>query len=131
MMSEDIHMKLPGADHPITITPNPGRVRVHFNGRVIADTTRALSLREADLPMVRYVPREDADMSLLERSEHKTHCPYKSDAAYYTIRVDGRNAENAVWTYEEPYPAVSAIKGYLAFYPERVDSIEEGLEGKA
>ncbi len=118
-------MKTPGSDHPITITPNPKRVRVRFNGRVIADTTRALTLHEASLLPVQYLPREDADMSLLERSRHSTHCPYKSDAAYYSIRVDGRTAENAVWTYEEPYAAVAAIKGYLAFYPDRVDAIEE------
>lgn len=118
-------MKHPGIDHPIAITPNPKRVRVHFNGRVIADTTHALILHEANLPPVQYLPREDADMSLLERSQHGTHCPYKNNAAYYSIRVDGCTAENAVWTYEEPYPAVAAIKEYLAFYPDRVDGIEE------
>ena len=112
-------------NHPITIAPNPHRVRVIFNGRVVADTTRALTLREANLPPVQYVPREDADMSLLERTAEKTHCPYKNDAAYYTIQAGGRVAENAVWTYEEPYPAVAAIKGHLAFYPDRVDRIEE------
>lgn len=112
-------------EHPITIEPNPSRVRVLFNGRVVADTTRALTLKEASLPAVQYIPREGADMSLLERTAHQTHCPYKSDAAYYTIRVAGRAAENAVWTYEDPYPAVAAIKGHLAFYPDRVDGIEE------
>jgi uncharacterized protein (DUF427 family) len=113
-------------DHPITIEPNPNRVRVLFNGRVVADTTRALTLKEASLPAaVQYIPREDADMSLLERTAHTTHCPHKSNAAYYTIRADGRAAENAVWTYEDPYPAVAAIKGHLAFYPDRVDRIEE------
>src|SRR5712671_3683477 len=110
---------------PITITPNARRVRVLFNGRVVAETTRALTLRESTLPPVQYIPREDADMSLLERTAHKTHCPYKSDAAYYTIRAGGRASENAVWTYEDPYPAVAAIKGHLAFYPDRVDRIEE------
>src|SRR5712664_2675094 len=109
----------------ITIEPNPNRVRVLFTGRVVANTSRALTLREASLPAVQYIPREDADMSLLERTAHKTHCPHKSDAAYYSIRTGGRAAENAVWTYEEPYPAVAAIKGHLAFYPDRVDRIEE------
>ena len=113
------------ADHPITIEPNRKRVRVLFEGRVVADTARALTLKEASLPPVQYIPREDADMSLLERTAHKTHCPYKSDAAYYTIRAGGRAAENAVWTYENPFPAVAAIKGHLAFYPDRVDRIEE------
>jgi len=111
--------------HRITIEPNPKRVRVVFNGRVVADTTRALTLREATLPPVQYVPRDDADMSLMERTDHRTHCPFKSDASYFTIRADGRVAENAVWTYEEPYPGVAAIKDHLAFYPDRVDRIEE------
>ncbi len=110
---------------PITIEPNPKRVRVVFNGRVIADTARALTLKEVDLPAVQYLPRADADMSLLERTGHKTHCGYKGDAAYYTIRAGGKTAENAVWTYEDPYPAVRAIKGHLSFYPDRVDTIEE------
>jgi uncharacterized protein (DUF427 family) len=118
-------MKLPGPDHPITIEPNPKRVRVMLNGRVVADSTRALTLREASLRPVQYIPRADADMSLLVRSTHASHCPYKGDAAYYSLRVDGRTAENAVWTYETPYPAMAAIKGHLAFYPERVDRIEE------
>ena len=100
-------------------------MRVLFNGRVIADTTRALTLREATLPPVQYIPREDADMSLLERTTHATHCPYKNDAAYYTIRASGRVSETAVWTYEDPYPGVAAIKNHLAFYPNRVDGIEE------
>jgi len=114
-------------EHPITVQPNPNRVRVLFNGRVIADTTRALTMKEGSYPAVQYVPREDADMSLLERTTHRSHCPHKSDAdaAYYTIRADGRAAENAVWTYEEPYPVVAAIKDHLAFYPDRVDRIEE------
>jgi uncharacterized protein (DUF427 family) len=122
-------MKLPGPDHPITIAPNPKRVRVTFNGRVVADSTRALTLREASLRPVQYIPRDDADMRLLVRSAHATHCPYKGDAAYYSLRVDGRTAENAVWTYETPYPAMAAIKGYLAFYPDRVDRIEEEAVG--
>jgi uncharacterized protein (DUF427 family) len=109
----------------ITIEPNPKRVRVVFNGRMIANTTRALTMREGTYPPVQYVPREDADMSLLERTSHRTHCPYKSDASYYTIRADGKAAENAVWSYEDPFPGVAAIKGHLAFYPDRVDRIEE------
>ncbi len=110
---------------PITITPNARRVRVLFNGRVVAETTRALTLRESTLPPVQYIPREDADMSLLERTAHKSYCPFKNEASYYTIRADGRSAENAVWTYETPYPRVAAIKDHLAFYPDRVDRIEE------
>jgi uncharacterized protein (DUF427 family) len=118
-------MKIPNADHPITIEPNPKRVAVKFNGRVIADTTRALTLREANLAAVQYIPRKDVDMTVLERTTHASHCPYKGDAAYYSIRIGEREAKNAVWTYEEPYPAVAAIKEHVAFYPDRVDRIEE------
>ena len=118
-------MKLPGPDHPITIAPNAKRVRVTFGGQVIADTAHALSLKEASYPAVFYIPRADAKMDLLKKTDHTTHCPYKGDAAYYSLSVDGRTAENAVWTYEAPYPAAAAIKDHLAFYPARVDRIEE------
>ena len=84
-----------------------------------------MALFEAAYPAVQYVPREDADMSLLERTAHKTHCPYKGDANYFSIKTGDRTAENAVWTYEAPFPAVAEIAGYLAFYPSRVDSIDE------
>src|ERR1700733_9764033 len=114
-------MKIPGPDHPITIAPNPGRGRGGFKGRVVADTRRALRLREASLPAVQYVPRADADMAAFVRTAHASHCPYKGDAAYFTLSVDGREAPNAVWTYEAPYAAVAGIKDHLAFYPSRVD----------
>jgi len=118
-------MRVPGPDHPIAIATNPRRVVVSFNGRTIADTTAALELREASLPPVQYIPRADVDMSLLRRTPHASHCPFKGDAAYYSIEADGRTAENAVWTYEAPYPAVAAIKDRVAFYPSRVDAIDE------
>ena len=118
-------VKTPGPDHPITIEPNPARVVVSVGGRVVADTRAALSLRESTYPAVQYVPPGDVDASLLERTDHTTYCPYKGDCAYYSITVDGSTAKNAVWTYEAPYDAVAEIKGYLAFYPDRVDSIEE------
>ena len=118
-------MKLPGPDHPITIVPNARRVRVTFAGRAIADTTRALILTEASYKPVIYSPRADADMSLLTSTDNRTHCPYKGDASYFSITADGRSAENAVWSYELPFPAMAEIKEYLAFYPNRVDAIEE------
>ena len=118
-------MKVPGPDHPITITRNTGRVRVTFAGKVIADSTRALTLKEADYPPVQYIPREDADMGLLKATTHVTICPYKGEASYFSIAVDGRVSENAVWSYETPYPAMAEIAGHLAFYPSRVDKIEE------
>lgn len=117
-------MKLPGPDHPIVIAPTGKRVRVLLGGKVVADSTRALTLREAKYPAVQYIPRADADMSLYRRTAHYTHCPYKGDASYYTLQVDGREAKNAVWSYEQPFPAMAEIKEYLAFYPDRVDKIE-------
>jgi uncharacterized protein (DUF427 family) len=118
-------MKTPGPDHPITVTANPNQVRVTFNGRIIADSRRALTLRESTYPPVLYIPREDVQMDLFERSSHASHCPYKGDAAYYSLRVGDRVAKNAVWTYEHPYPAMAEIAGKLAFYPKLVDAIEE------
>ena len=118
-------MKLPGPDHPITILANSKRVRVEFNGRVVADTRHALTLEETSLRPVHYIPRADVDMATLVRSPHKTHCPYKGDAAYYSLSVDGRAAQNAAWTYEAPYPHMAQIKEHLAFYPDRVDRILE------
>jgi uncharacterized protein (DUF427 family) len=116
-------MKLPGPDHPITITPAKGRVVVCFGGEVIADTTHALELREASYPAVLYIPRTDARMSHFTRTAHSTHCPYKGDASYFDLAAGGAKAGNAVWSYEEPYPAMAAIKDHLAFYPQQV-SIE-------
>jgi uncharacterized protein (DUF427 family) len=116
-------MKQPGPDHPITVTPTRGRVTVTVAGHVVADTTRALTLQEASYKPVQYIPRQDVDMTLLARTEHATYCPYKGDAAYYSIPAGGERAANAVWTYEAPYDAVAEIKGHLAFYPDRVDRI--------
>jgi uncharacterized protein (DUF427 family) len=118
-------IKIPGADHPIAITPNPSRVIVSVAGRVIADTREAMTLREGSYPAVQYIPRKDVDMALLERTDHATYCPYKGDCAYYSIPLGGLRSANAVWTYEQPFAAVAAIKDHLAFYPDRVDAIEE------
>jgi uncharacterized protein (DUF427 family) len=117
-------MKIPGPDHPITIAANPKRVRVTLGGVVIADSTDALMLKEASYPAVNYVPRKDANMALLARTERVTHCPYKGDANYFNVVADGKTAENAIWTYETPFPAMTEITGHLAFYPDKV-KIEE------
>lgn len=116
--------KIPGPDHPITIERNPARVTVTVAGRVIADTRNALILSEASYPPVQYIPRADVDMSLLERTQHATYCPYKGDCSYYSIPSGGTKSANAVWTYEAAYPAVAAINGHLAFYPDRVEKLE-------
>jgi uncharacterized protein (DUF427 family) len=122
-------VKIPGPDHPITIAANPARVVVKAAGRVIADTRAALTLREASYPAVQYIPRNDVDMSLLTRTDHATYCPFKVDCAYYSIPSAGEKGANAVWTYEQPYESVEQIKDHLAFYPDRVDAIEERTQG--
>jgi uncharacterized protein (DUF427 family) len=113
-------MKIPGPDHPIAITPTPGRVRVSAQGVVIADSAKALTLTEASYPAVQYIPREDAQMELMSRSDRVTHCPYKGDANYFSIAAGGELIENAIWSYEQPFPAMAEIGGYLAFYPDKV-----------
>jgi uncharacterized protein (DUF427 family) len=118
-------IKVPGPDHPIAIERNPARVVVTVEGRIVADTRNALTLREAHYPAVQYIPREDIDMALFARTDHTTYCPYKGDAAYFSIPLGGERATNAVWSYEVPYEGVAAIKDHLAFYPDRVDAIEE------
>src|SRR5579875_2786811 len=113
-------VKIPGPDHPITIEPHDGQVVVRAGERVIADTTNALELREASYPTVLYVPLADVDGETLTRSETTTHCPYKGDASYYSVRAGDGLIEDVVWTYEHPYDAVAEIRGHVAFYPDRV-----------
>ena len=117
-------IKIPGPEHPISVERNSSRVVVSVAGRVIADTREALTLHEADYPAVQYIPRKDVDMAQLTRSDRTTYCPYKGDAAYFSIPVGGERSIDAVWSYETPYAAVTGIKDHLAFYPDRVDAIE-------
>lgn len=123
-------IKLPGPDHPIAIAPNPARITVSVAGRIIADTREALTLKEAAYPPVQYIPRKDVDMTQLQRTTHQTYCPYKGECACYSIPAGEQRSVNAVWTYETPFAAVSAIREYLAFYPDRVDAIETLSEGR-
>src|SRR5579871_4270162 len=116
--------KIPGPDHPISITPTRERITVTVAGRRIADTREALTLKEASYPPVHYIPLKDVDMTRLKRTSHHTYCPYKGECAYYSIPDGGERSVNAVWTYEAPYDAVSQIRGYLAFYPHRVDAVQ-------
>ena len=121
-------VRIPGPDHPISITPARERVIVTVAGRRIADTRESLILKEASYAPVHYIPRKDVDMSRLQRSEQQTYCPYKGECAYYSIPTGGERSINAVWTYEAPYPAVSQIREHLAFYADRVDAIQIAVE---
>ena len=118
-------VKIPSAEHPITIEPNAGRVRILVGGKVIADSRNVLTMRECDYSPVHYIPRSDVDMTQLARTDNASYCPYKGDASYYSVAAGGDRAVNAVWTYEAPFDAVASIKDRLAFYPDRVDAIEE------
>ena len=117
------YKKYPG--HRIGTKPASVRVSVTFKGEVIADTRNAIALEEAMsgstvAPIVYYIPRKDVKMDRLVRSSHRTHCPFKGDASYFSFK-DG--PDNAVWSYEQPYDEMSVIKDLLAFYPDKVDSI--------
>ncbi|MFN8032583.1 MAG: DUF427 domain-containing protein [Mycobacterium sp.] len=114
-------MKQPTADHPIAITPVSGRVQVRVNGELVADTRAALGLQESTYPVVHYIPIGDVDPKVLDRSESRTFCPYKGEAGYYNVTVGHLTVEDAIWAYEQPYPAVAAIAGHIAFYPNKAD----------
>jgi uncharacterized protein (DUF427 family) len=107
--------------HTVTTEPCCKRIRVEFNGEIVADTTRALYLFESRLTPVYYIPLEDVRGDVLERTEHSTHCPYKGDAIYWDVVVGERRAENAVWAYPQPIDAVPELAGYAAFYWNRMD----------
>ncbi|WP_078293752.1 DUF427 domain-containing protein [Mycobacterium sp. D16R24] len=112
---------VPGPDHPIDIVPSNTRVVVTSGDRTIADTTNALRLQEATYPPVYYLPPDAVNWEVLQRTDTHTYCPYKGEASYYSVHTSEGTIEDAVWTYEDPYPAVSQITRHLAFYPNRVD----------
>ena len=115
-------VKEPSAGHPITIEPTNGRVQVRVNGELVADSTAALELREATLPAVQYIPIVDVVQDRLTRTDTSTHCPFKGDASYYSVTTSaGETVKDVIWTYEEPYPAVAAIVGHVAFYPNKAE----------
>jgi uncharacterized protein (DUF427 family) len=112
----------PSAGHPITIEPTGGRVQVRVNGELVADTTAALVLQEATLPAVQYIPLADVAQDRLTRTDTSTYCPFKGDASYYSVTTSaGDTVADAIWFYEEPYPAVAAIAGHVAFYPNKAE----------
>ena len=114
------------AEHPghrVEVEPCPKRVKVLFGGETVADSRKALRLEEKGHAAVHYFPREDVRWDLLERTTRKTFCPFKGEASYWTLRVGGRVAENAVWSYQAPFDEVSNIRDHMAFYGDRVDGI--------
>ena len=125
----DKPVRQPGPKHPITVTPNHNRIVVTVAGKVIADTRSALTLQEASYPPVQYVPLTDVDQESLERTATGSYCPYKGEASYYSIPLGGDKAVDAVWEYQNPHPPVAALKGHVAFYPDRVDSIDVEADG--
>lgn len=115
-------IKEPSAGHPITIEPTKGRVQVRVNGELVADTTAALELREATLPVVQYIPMRDVVQDRLTRTNTSSYCPFKGEASYYSVTgAAGDTVEDVIWTYEQPYPAVKAIAGHVAFYPNKAE----------
>jgi uncharacterized protein (DUF427 family) len=115
--------RIPGPDHPITIGRANGRVTVKVNGHIMADTDKALTLREASYPEVFYIPMDDVDKSAIEPSTRTSYCPYKGEASYFSIPAGGEKSNDAIWMYADPYASVAEIKNHVAFYPNRVDSI--------
>jgi len=112
----------PTTEHPITVEPAKGRVTVRVGGKVVADTSSALTLRESTYPAVQYIPLADVDQSVLSRTAASTYCPFKGDASYYSVQVPGGEVvEDVIWTYQSPYPAVAEIAGHLAFYADRAE----------
>lgn len=113
---------IPTADYPITVAPTGRRVTVRIGGQIVADTVDALTLREADRPAVQYVPMADVRGDLLSRTDTTTYCPFKGDAVYYRVTTpDGRVVDDAIWAYEQPFDAIAAIAGHVAFYPDKAD----------
>ena len=97
-----------------------GCLLVKFHGIQVAASSHVLVLHEANYPPVYYVPREDIDEKYFARTDHTSYCPYKGDASYFNLKVEGHEAANAVWSYEEPKVSVAQIKNYVAFYPDKV-----------
>jgi len=117
-----VNYTIDGPRHRLLMTPFPRRVRAEFGGAMVFDTRRGQLLHESNLLPVLYVPVDDIDTSLLESTEHTTHCPFKGDASYWSVRVGDRLAENAVWGYEAPIAGVEWLRGGRAFYWDRLDT---------
>ena len=108
--------------HRIFFEDFPRRLRAVVDGRVVLDSVRGRLLHETGIPAVPYVPLEDLDPALLERTATSTHCPFKGDASYWTLRVGERAAQDAVWAYEDPKPEAAWLRGFAALYWQKADA---------
>ena len=106
----------------LELLPSPKRIRVMFGGKTVADSKNAAMLYEKGHLPLYYLPKADVDMSLLSETEHHTHCPRKGDASYWTAKVDGQEAENAVWGYPEPLEGAEALADYVSLYWGAMDA---------
>ena len=112
----------PNAEYPISVAPTGRHVTVRVGGEVVADTDRALTLAEHGHPPVLYIPLADVARDMLTRTDTATYCPFKGDASYFRVTTAaGHTIDDAAWAYQRPYPAVAAIAGHLAFYPDKAD----------
>ena len=116
---ESLYQKYP--DYRVDLEPAEKCVTVRLDGVLVAKSTRALVVRETKHDPVIYFPREDVRADLLERTNHETFCPFKGQASYWTLRVGEHVEENAVWSYEDPFDEVAALKNYVSFYADRVE----------
>jgi uncharacterized protein (DUF427 family) len=107
--------------HTVTITPADLHVEVHVDGVKVAETDHPALLEETGMPTRYYLPREDVRMDLMRATSFTTQCPFKGDASYWTLELDGKVHDGIVWTYETPIPAAAGIAGLLSFYNDRVD----------
>lgn len=116
------------ADYVISVEPCAERVRVEYKGTWVADSTQAMILHETRMMDSYYFPIEDVRMEFLEKTNHQTHCPFKGNASYWSIRVEGDEEENAVWGYEDPSAEGEQLRGYLSFYQSKISAIYEGSD---
>ena len=115
-------------EYRMEFEPSPRRVSVVFNGVTVADSRRGMVLRETRLEPVYYLPVEDVRMDLMRRTDYHSHCPFKGNASYWTLTVGEQTADNVLWGYEDPLPEAAALKGYVAFYRNRMDAWYEEEE---
>ncbi len=108
--------------HRILFEPYPRRLRAVVGDRVVLDTTRAKLLHETGMLAVPYVPLEDVDPDVLVRTDRSSHCPFKGDASYWSIRVGERELESVVWGYEDPMEGAGWLRGHVALYWDRIDA---------